>query len=68
VKRKQERKRGQEREDPAGSFHNERHPLVCVILCERGEKKEMQAGRRVEEKGKTRQTEGIKVGFTLTFQ
>lgn len=74
VKQKQQRKRGQEKEDPAGSFHNEGHPLVCVCFCvcasvfinkSIGKK---QAEKQVEEKGKARQTERIKDGFTLTFQ
>lgn len=28
-----EKTRTGEKEDPAGSFHNEGHPLVCVCVC-----------------------------------
>lgn len=52
--RTREEKRGQEREDPAGSFHNEGAP-ACVRRCvyERKKKvkeKETQAERRVKER------------------
>lgn len=32
-------KRGQEREDPAGSFHNEGRPLACVGVFMKGKRR-----------------------------
>lgn len=49
-RRTRENKR--ERGDPAGSFHNERHPVLGVG-------KRCRQGEELEEKGKTRQTGGF---------
>lgn len=67
VKQKQQRKRGQEKEDPAGSFHNEGHPLVCVCVCASVLITSVQTRSMQKNKLKKRAKRGRHIAFHINF-